>query len=111
MSWWTSQKAKQCAVCGGRSNLKCHHVVLAQVVLRAGGNTQDPTNSLTVCLVCHADHHGIHPIELYRLRDVNYEFAADLLGLGAAHQYFARRYAGRDQRHDQLLELAEGITA
>lgn len=103
---WYEQKAKQCALCPSRSNLKLHHVCYEQHVDREGGDISDPRNSLTLCVRCHDSHHGLGRIDLSKLRDENYAFAAELFGADAAYEYLRRRYVGVDQRLDRLL-LAE----
>lgn len=105
---WSSAKAKRCVCCSGRDRLQLHHVVYRQHVKAAKGDCWDPDDSLTLCLACHTGHHhaGTSRLPLAKLRDENYSYAEALLGAGAAYEYLKRRYAGGDQRLDELLGRA-----
>jgi hypothetical protein len=103
---WASQRDVACVSCGAPDRLQLHHVVYAQEVRRRGGDAFDPRDSLTLCLPCHTRHHRLlkeQTVDLKVLRDVNYEFAVELMGLGPAYEYLRRRYCGTDERLDALL--------
>lgn len=82
-----------------------HHVVYEQHVERAGGDLRDPRNLVGLCVRCHlgGQHQRQAPLPIAVLPDAVFEFAVELLGAGAAFEYLARRYAGRDPRHDALV--------
>lgn len=82
-----------------------HHAVYEQAVQRAGGDLRDPRNLVPLCRDCHltGQHQRKRPLPLWVLPDSVFEFAAELLGAGAAYEYLARRYAGRDPRLDALV--------
>jgi hypothetical protein len=65
--------------------------------------TTDPRNLIAVAFQCHGAHHlGACRYRLGVLPDSVFEFAAEVLG-PRAHGYLRRRYAGADDRLDQLL--------
>lgn len=101
---WRASIEEVCVVCGAGSILHLHHVVYEQKVRLEGGPIFDARNSLTLCRECHlGHHHSGKKLGIGRLRDVNFAFAAQLLGPAAAHSYLSRRYAGDDERLDALL--------
>lgn len=84
-----------------------HHVVYEQHVKREGGDRWDPRNALRLCVSCHSSHHRRgRVLPLRALRDVNFEFAFELLG-PAAYDYLTRRYAGDDPRLREWLRRSE----
>lgn len=65
----------------------------------------DPRNLAPVAFDCHGAHHlRAQPYSLSVLPDSVFEFAAEVLG-PRAHGYLRRRYAGRDERLDDLLRI------
>ena len=81
-------------VCPGPGGLLAlHHVVYRQHVRAEGGDQWDPANAMTLCTACHLGHH-----QRNRILPANYlpksalRFAVELLGEGAAFEYFRRRY-------------------
>lgn len=89
---WRTSREGRCRCCGGGGRLVLHHVVYEQHVRKAGGDVSDPDNSLTLCQVCHFEHHSASDdrIRLDQLRDENRRFAEHLLGAYA--QDYLRRY-------------------
>lgn len=84
-----------------------HHVVYQQRVRAEHGDLHDPRNSLTLCRRCHEAHHQrSQPLRLKVLRNENYDFAVELLGVGAAFNYLSRRYAADG---DPRLEMLSGF--
>ena len=79
--------------CGRHSNhLQRHHVVLEQVVRRAGGDPWDQRNSMLLHEVCHRrQHDAFERIPRGRIPESAFEFAGEILGL-AAERYFDRHY-------------------
>lgn len=103
---WHGTKAVSCARCGVGNALHLHHVIYRQEVRRRGGWVFDPRDGLTLCVACHTSHHKNlreNTLPLVLLRDENYEFAAELMGPGAAYEYLRRRYGGEDERLEGLL--------
>lgn len=74
-------------------HLHRHHVVMAQIVKREGGNVWDLANSMLLHPDCHRRHHDhFHKIPIERVPEAALAFAVDLLGEGRASMYFAARY-------------------
>lgn len=94
--------------CGERA-VHRHHVVTAQVIRRERGNERDARNLVPVCFACHAAHHNrAAPFELAMLPDSVFEFAVELLGVGAAYEYLRRFHAGHDERLEGLVRGDRG---
>jgi hypothetical protein len=113
--WWDTGRENACRQCGsarGGRRLHLHHVVYEQHVRANHGDAYDPSNSLTLCVRCHAAHHksSVNPahIPITLLRDENFTFAARLLGRLAAYNYLSRRYPGEDPRLSALLSKTTG---
>lgn len=96
---------------GKRERLAEHHVVYKQEVRRRKGDVSDPRDALRLCNSCHpAHHHRSRPVPLAALRDENYEFAFELMGV-AAFDYLRRRYAGGDPRLHEWLRKAAAVNS
>jgi hypothetical protein len=95
-------------VCGcGRRSANLHHAVYAQEVKRHGGNLKDRRNLVPMAFDCHGAHHGgSKRLQLHMLPDPVFEFAAELMGAGAAYEYLRRYYDGSDMRLEFLLAEA-----
>lgn len=89
---------------GRRGRLRQHHVVYEQVVIREGGDKNDPANSITLCDGCHEAHHAAGPgkLKLTAIPTAAVEFAFRLLG-ARAYDLLKRRYAGEDPRLEKEL--------
>lgn len=115
--------ARRC-ICGcGARRVQFHHAVYQQQLRKvvreehrkAGGLgppdviremtlVNDSRNLVPVGPKCHAAHHGrSRVLALRMLPDSVFEFAAEVLGAGAAYEYLRRRYEGEDERLDALL--------
>lgn len=107
-----------------------HHVVYKQELKRVasergdgrrpggwpGGSwktlVNDPRNLVHVAFDCHGAHHlRAKPYRLVMLPDSVFEFAAEVLGPGKAFNYLRRRYDGKDERLDALLDGPVGAVA
>jgi hypothetical protein len=93
-SWRHFTPWGRCAACGHRRRRQAHHVILEQMVQRAGGNRWAVQNRILICDACHQAHHGGGDgrIPFERVPQTAVEFASHLLGAGAAIAYFQRRY-------------------
>lgn len=116
------RSARRCICgCGRQRGCERHHVVYQQElkrhvprspegppdIVRELALLRDDRNLVWVGPKCHAAHHSrVRPLLVRMLPDSVFEFARELLGGPAAYEYLARRYAGRDPRHDALLEEA-----
>lgn len=82
-----------------------HHVIYRQWLEKNGFKhlAWDTRNCLRLCENCHANHHGLHHIPLTALRDANYEFAFEVMGL-AAVDYLRQKYSGDDPRLEEWAE-------
>jgi hypothetical protein len=112
--------------CGRQRGVQLHHVVYRQKLreiaraehraanvagppdlVREMALTRDRRNLVPVGPKCHAAHHnGSKRLRLHMLPDSAFEFAAEVMGGGAAFVYLSRRYSGHDARLDALLEAA-----
>lgn len=78
-------------------------MVYQQHVRRVGGDLGDPRNFMRIESDAHERHHNrSRVLQLEALPDAAFEFARELLG-SAAYDYLRRRYGGRDDRLDALL--------
>lgn len=102
--WAWNEDEMICVVCG-RGGAHRHHIIYSQhVVAVSPALAWDTRNRLGLCGFHHRSHHGRSAtIPLALLPDSAYEFAAELLGAGAAYEYLARRYRGDDSRLVALL--------
>lgn len=91
-------------ICGcGQFATVEHHAILEQIVRREHGDVKDPRNLVPIANGCHAAHHARRrKIDLEKLPDSVYEFAAELLGPGKAFNALRRAYAGDDPRLEAL---------
>jgi len=89
--------------CGcGAMAVDRHHVLYAQHL--RGDQRKDARNLVPVARHCHGMHHlRQRPFRLSRMPDSVFEFAAEVMGAGAAYEYMKRRYSGPDARLDALL--------
>jgi hypothetical protein len=104
-------------VCGcERRPAAMHHVVYVQELRWAAKRlrvvervlTRDVRGQVPIAFHCHGQHHlGAERVELVRLPDEAFEFAAEVLGAGPGYEYLRRRYAGEDPRLDALLTMDE----
>lgn len=103
MTFWDGHD--HCQHCGQAPLLlERHHVVYQQHAKREGANPHDARNALTLCPGCHAGHHNRkNPINVSTLHDANFEYAAEVFGLGA-YDYLRRYYTGEDERLYDLLQ-------
>lgn len=115
---WKTHPAGGCAVCGNYGPLVRHHILLAQIVRRAGGDVWDLRNGLLVgdpwTCSCHARHHagGDGRIPFSKVPSVAVAFAVETVGEGPAAEYFERRYfAARDSLPVEPLSPASGSTS
>lgn len=101
--------------CCDRPAVQLHHVCYRQTLRREWTPTaqwptlrvltDDPRNLVPVAHDCHGAHHNrSRPLMLNVLPDEAFVFARELLGAGPAFEYLRRRYAGEDQRLDDLLD-------
>lgn len=96
---------------------QAHHVVQVTHIKPYSEEPQvlyDPRNALRLCndisgSNCHGNHHngGDKRVPLSALRDENYDYAVELLGVGPAYDYLRRYYRGEDPRLKALLETWE----
>lgn len=108
---WNGVPLSRCSRCGTKrssgNRLVRHHAVYEQHVLAAGGDRWDPANQVCLCTNCHGLHHGRSndgsPMAVEQLPDAVFMFAEELLGAGAAYEYFRRYYSGEDPRLEALL--------
>lgn len=65
---------------------------------------RDRRNIVRMDFACHFAHHNAsRRLWLEVLPDSVFEFAAELMGAGAAYEYLARYYRGEDPRLEALL--------
>lgn len=89
--------------CGQRFHQR-HHAVYRQHLRFYGGHAKDARNLVPVAFDCHSAHHnGSKRFRLHMLPDSVFEFAAELMGPGAAYEYLKRHYDGSDMRLELLL--------
>lgn len=106
---WKSGASLVCEITGcvfcaeRRSHLTQHHVVYVQRLRTLKADAWDPRNRMTICNDAHMAHHRRSKvIQVAELPDLAFEFAREIMGAGAAHEYLSRRYAGTDPRLDAL---------
>jgi hypothetical protein len=97
--------ARPRCICGcGQRSCNQHHVVYRQHLRQYDGSVKDSRNLVWVACSCHSRHHnGFKRLHLYMLPDSVFEFAAELMGRGAAYEYLKRHYDGSDMRLEFLL--------
>jgi hypothetical protein len=104
-------------ICGcGDSAVHDHHIISRQRLKRAcGGDValyarweRDRRNICRMSSGCHfgSQHNRTALLELTKLPDEAFMFAAEVLGAGPAYNALRRDYAGEDPRLDELLGLA-----
>lgn len=95
---------RECKMCGRLGNYESHHVVEKAEIRRQCrlDLLWDPRNCMRLCSRCHDDHtdRGT-PVPLRVLLDMHFEFAFELLGLGAG-RYLLEKYGGDDRRLDEF---------
>lgn len=102
---WKLRRTGRCSACGVQGPLIWHHIVYEQLVIKARRPEMrwDPRNALPLgapvpwggrCR-CHDNHHaggdGKLPFSLIKREAL--DFAYEVLGVGPAVNFFARRYA------------------
>jgi cytochrome c553 len=112
----------QCVSCLARA-VQRHHVIYRQELRHVGAEWRerggdwksvdamkkkwlaDDRNLIPLCQRCHERHHTrFEVLPIHVLPDSVFEFAAELMGAGAAYEYLKRRYTGMDRRLSALLE-------
>lgn len=92
-------------ICGcGQRAVHLHHCVTRQELRKHGGDADDERNLVPVAFACHGAHHGrSRPLPVHVLPSSVFDFAAEVMGPGAAYEYIARTYDGTDLRLERLL--------
>ena len=94
MTWADPHRGWCSYGCGSFStHLQRHHVLLAQIVKREGGDVWALANSMLLAESRHRRHHDcIRKLPIGRVPEQAVAFAVDLLGEGRATLYFRARY-------------------
>ncbi len=101
---WKTPIRGDCAACGQPGPLVRHHVLPEQRVRREGGDVYDPRNSMELgrWCVCHEQHtNASHRLAMVLVPDDAIDYTSELLGPGAAYDFFIRTYGHAE--HDARL--------
>lgn len=110
--WEAARDQRVCAVTGKAGEFEAHHVVAKEFLKRLGKDPWDPRNALRLLPRIHEQHTNAfdadHIVRIRQLKDVNIEYAFEVLGAGA-HFYLRRHYAGYDPRIELALANTENL--